>query len=153
MHINKKIVIGSVLTLVVVMSPTKLPQAMSIAASVAIAEAPLAPVVVPPAPPAPDKLDLWLNKLINKESSGKAHIKILDVNGRYSYGCLQFQMATFLSYAGRYGIKVTPEDIYSCDLQKKIAKSMILESNSNWRHWWTSVTQKGIGYPPKLSAS
>lgn len=99
-------------------------------------------------------LDIWLEKLAMAESNNRADIKVLDVNNRYSYGCLQFQMATFKSYSARYGYvdpaTVTSWDelIYDCDLQKRIAKSMIKEKNTNWRHWGYTVLNKGIGLPP-----
>jgi hypothetical protein len=100
-------------------------------------------------------LDAWIDKLAEKESGNKERIKILDVNGRYSYGCLQFQMATFKSYSQRYGLvdpaNVTSweETIYNCSLQKQIAKRMLLEKSGNWRHWGYTVRTKGLGLPPK----
>ena len=99
-------------------------------------------------------LDAWLDHLAEKESNNRERIKVLDVNGRYSYGCLQFQMATFKAYSTRYGLvdatTVTSweELLYSCSLQKKVAKHMILEKNSNWRHWGYTVLRKGVGLPP-----
>ena len=99
-------------------------------------------------------LDLWLEKLATAESNNRATIKILDVNGRYSYGCLQFQMATFKSYSARYGLAdpatVTDWDalIFDCDFQKEVAIHMIQEKPANWRHWGYTVLHKGIGLPP-----
>ena len=108
--------------------------------------------------PAPSALDRWLESLAAKESGNRAGIKILDVNGRYSYGCLQFQMATFRSYSARYGL-VDPaavtsweELLYDCSLQKRIAKRMIQENPANWRHWAYTVLNKGIGKPPAEQA-
>ncbi len=99
-------------------------------------------------------LDMWLEKLAMAESGNRADIKVLDVNGRYSYGCLQFQMATFKSYSARYKL-VDPETvtswdalIYNCQLQKQIAKRMIQEKPGNWRHWGYTVLHKGTGLPP-----
>src|SRR5262245_33553295 len=48
-------------------------------------------------------MDIWLAKLAHQESRGQDHLKILDVNGLYSYGCLQFQEGTFRTYALKYG--------------------------------------------------
>lgn len=106
-----------------------------------------------------DKLDVWLNKLIQVESGGKADIKVLDSNNRYSYGVLQFQMATFKGYVKQYNLLPYAEDreiensIYDCDLQKALAKRMIQEDYNNWKHWYNSVVgyqgRKGIGLPPK----
>lgn len=105
----------------------------------------------------PDALDAWLTKLVKKESEGREHIKILDHNNQYSYGCLQFQMATFRSYVRRYDLLTNTEDgelenmIYDCDFQKVIARKMIEEDYSNWRNWYTSVTKSKVGYPPRIS--
>jgi hypothetical protein len=102
---------------------------------------------------APSPLDLWIDKLVYLESEGKEHLKVLDQNGYYSYGCLQFQMATFEAYAGKYGFFTTDDNaetlIYDCGLQKAIAKRMIEDDANNWRHWFTSVKVRNLGFPPK----
>jgi hypothetical protein len=104
-----------------------------------------------------DALDAWLQKLIQKESEGREHIKILDHNNRYSYGCLQFQMETFRAYARRYDLLPHTEDselenvIYDCELQKTMARKMIEEDYGNWRNWYTSVAVRKLGLPPKVS--
>lgn len=100
-----------------------------------------------------DKLDAWIDGLITKESNGRTGLKILDVNGHYSYGCLQFQMPTFIAYGRKYGVISGYEDnlgslIMSCKTQKTIAKRMILDNAANWRHWYTSVALKNLGLPP-----
>lgn len=109
------------------------------------------------APTPKTEFDTWLDKLVQLESDGKENLKILDVNGRYSYGCLQFQEQTFRSYASSYGLfdredSVEPA-IYSCALQKKIAKKMFEDDPGNWRHWYTSVKKRGLGVPPRMSLS
>lgn len=99
-------------------------------------------------------LDVWLEKLATAESGNRENIIVLDVNNKYSYGCLQFQMATFQSYSARYGLvdPATVSDwkklILDCKLQKQIAKRMIQEKSGNWRHWGYTVLNKGIGLPP-----
>ncbi len=99
-------------------------------------------------------LDSWIEDLIQLESRGQEKLKILDVNGRYSYGCLQFQMNTFWNYGTKYGFLSDGDEdnlgilIYSCELQKEIAKAMIQERPGNWRHWYTSVAKKKLGRPP-----
>lgn len=98
-------------------------------------------------------LNYWINKLVDLESEGKSNLKILDLNGLYSYGCLQFQMGTFVGYGLKYKL-LSPDDdfgklIYDCDLQKSIAKRIILENPGNWRKWYTSVMVRGLGFPPK----
>lgn len=94
-------------------------------------------------------INQWLENLVNQESSGNARIVVLDVNGRYSYGCLQFQRATWDAYRDAYGI--TADDIFDCNQQRKLARLMIEDDYSNWRHWFNSVTRYGVGKPPKLS--
>ncbi len=102
----------------------------------------------------PDALDLWLDKLALLESNGREDIKILDVNGRYSYGCLQFQMRTFLQMDGKYNVlsdteKANPgKSIYDCSLQKRIARAMLKDNPKYWRAWYTSVKIQKLGLPP-----
>ena len=107
---------------------------------------------------APDAMDAWLQKLIQKESEGREHIKILDHNNQYSYGCLQFQMATFRSYIRKYKLLANTEDaerenmIYDCEFQQVLARKMIEDDYSNWRNWYTSVSVRNLGLPPRVSA-
>lgn len=105
-----------------------------------------------------DKLDEWIEKLIQEESGGREDIIVLDVNGRYSFSCGQFQMATF---QGFYPLLKTPANpsklpsgasewrkaIMDCSIQKRLIKAMILTRYDNWKHWRNSV--KKIGLPPK----
>lgn len=91
-----------------------------------------------------DTLDLWLDQLCLKESKCNPTEKHLDVNNRYSYGCFQFQMGTWLAYAKRFG--TTEGNIYDCALQRKVAR-YIITIEHGWRHWKLTVLTK-IGYPP-----
>lgn len=106
-----------------------------------------------------DKLDAWIEALVQKESEGKSHIKIMDHNARYSYGCLQFQMETFEGYVKRYDLLPETEDaelenmIYDCDIQKTLTRKMIEEDPENWRHWYTSVAKRGLGAPPVIKSN
>lgn len=74
-------------------------------------------------------LDIWIERLAQKESEGRERIKILDVNDKYSYGCLQFQEWTFKAYGAKYGILKDTANwenaIYDCNFQKQLAKKMI----------------------------
>lgn len=92
------------------------------------------------------KLAAWIDTLIQYESNGNNDLKFLDANGRYSYSCLQFQEATFKSESARYKID---GQIMDCEVQKKIAMAMIKDDWNNWRHWYTSVKIRNLGYPPK----
>ncbi|MBI5220879.1 MAG: hypothetical protein HY978_03550 [Candidatus Liptonbacteria bacterium] len=102
----------------------------------------------------PDALDVWLERLAELESHGKAQLKIVDHNGWHSYSCLQFQMPTFKEYVVKYNLLPEAEEpelenmIYDCDFQKQLAKKMLLDDPSNWQHWYFSVIEKGLGLPP-----
>jgi hypothetical protein len=109
----------------------------------------------PGVPEAQTKLDAWLDLLAWKESNNNAKIRVVDTNGRYSYGCLQFQMATFKAFMTRYGIAgmETPPAmwetlIYDCSVQKSLAKVMIQNDPVNaWKNWAYTVHHK-TGMPP-----
>ncbi len=98
-------------------------------------------------------LGVWIDKLIDLESEGKTNLKILDLNGLHSFGCLQFQMGTFREFGLRYKLFTEDDDlnklIFDCELQKEIAKRMIRENPENWKKWYTSVVVRGLGLPPK----
>mgnify|MGYP004417319906 CR=1 FL=1 len=106
--------------------------------------------------PQQDALGLWIDKLAGVESNHREDIIILDVNGKYSYGCAQFQMATFKGYAIQYnffdGEVDWRKEIMNCHTQKVLARAMLEADYENWRHWYTSVTSPkyGIGKPPTL---
>lgn len=93
------------------------------------------------------KLNAWIDNLIQFESNGNEDLKFLDSNGKYSYSCLQFQEATFNQESARYNVE---GQIMDCDTQKRIAKAMITDDWNNWRHWYTSVKVRKMGYPPKI---
>ena len=59
-------------------------------------------------------------------------MKVLDTNNRYSYGALQFQMATWISYGKEFG--ATKDNIFDVGLQEKVARSML--DAGGWRHWY-----------------
>ncbi len=90
------------------------------------------------------KLDAWVDELVQLESGGREDIVILDVNNRHSYGCLQYQAATFAEFQRRYGIS---GDIMDCNVQRRLTKATLLENPRNARHWYTSVYIKGLGEP------
>jgi hypothetical protein len=125
------------------------------------AEAPIVTGVTGIAQAVASPFSEWLGRLEWAESrdSGDSHLKILDHNHKYSYGCLQFQAATFLEYGKRYGLipdgltLTTVEPlIYGCSLQKQIAADMIENNYNNWRQWYNSAT-KVIGLPPHAEAA
>ena len=87
-------------------------------------------------------LYLLIEELNQCENSGKwDRAKILDINNKYSYGGLQFQMETFLRYGKKYGIlpkwmdeEIGEQIIYEREIQMAIAEKML--NDGLWRHWF-----------------
>lgn len=100
----------------------------------------------------PDALDKWIDSLAEYECHPSicgdgSNYRRVDSNGYYSYSCLQFQRATFEQYAKKFDVA---GDIYDCEIQKRLAKLMILDDEKAWSHWYTSVELRGLGKPPSL---
>lgn len=90
-----------------------------------------------------DKMDFWLEKLEMQESGGQELTVELDVNHKYSYGCLRFQMGTWEQYSKKYGVNA---EIMDCKAQKQVAYDMIADDYNMWRAWFNSTLK--IGKPP-----
>lgn len=101
-----------------------------------------------------EKFNAWLGALAQLECRNcKEHYRRIDSNGLYSYGCLQFQEATFKSMARKYGVDTggNTDSIYSCEVQKRIASAMFKDDRvAASRHWYNSIYTKGLGLPPSL---
>lgn len=101
------------------------------------------------------QLDLYLDKLVKYECHGPClknpRFRIIDSNGKYSYSCLQFQEATFFSMTKKYNIEIKAwDDIYNCDIQKKVAKAMWMDTKAATKvHWYHSIVIRGLGLPSK----
>jgi hypothetical protein len=93
----------------------------------------------------PDALDLWIERLVFAESSGREDIVIIDTNGKKSYGCLQFQEETFRRYAKLFGVT---SDILDCAGQRHLAHEILRADPRGWTHWRTSVNKIGR-LPPR----
>jgi hypothetical protein len=74
----------------------------------------------------------WLDALEKCESTGSTTVRVLDSNDRYSYGILQFQAATWLSYSAQFGTSM--ENIYDKDLQETVAFHVL--DNGGWSNWY-----------------
>jgi hypothetical protein len=99
-------------------------------------------LTVPILPPDPDPKSIWIDALAQCESMGSTTIKVLDTNGKYSYGLLQFQMGTWLKYGG------TKQNIYDGVLQTKIARGIL--DDGGWGNWYNCgrIVRKTLGdYP------
>jgi len=64
--------------------------------------------------PIPDTKSIWISHLADCESHASTTVKVLDTNGKYSYGLLQFQMQTWLAYGKSFG--ATRENIFDAVL-------------------------------------
>ncbi len=92
-------------------------------------------------------MNAWLDRLEADESGGN-HLKvILDSNNKYSYGCLMFQMQTFMSMSKKYNLS---GEMMDCKLQRALTKAAIKDDYKNWTNWRNSVTKKTAGYPPTM---
>lgn len=76
--------------------------------------------------------------------------RIVDSNGLYSYGCLQFQEATWVGVNKQYGLDPWANGgIYSCDRQLDVAARMFeADPIAAANHWYTSIYKRGLGLPP-----
>jgi hypothetical protein len=92
------------------------------------------------------KMNQWIDKLEMAESNDNEKLNELDVNGKYSRGCLQFQDATWEWNTKKYGVTGSQFD---CQTERQVTMDMIQSDYSAWSNWWTSVKIKGVGYPPK----
>jgi hypothetical protein len=95
--------------------------------------------------------DGWIEDLSWCESQGHEGITVLDTNNKYSYGLLQFQLATFMGFGKLYGIlplEFTDNEglllIHNAHVQRAIAKEMLNDGLE--RHWLNCVKQIG-SYP------
>ncbi len=100
-----------------------------------------------------DSLDLWIEDLVRYECRDcPPGYKRMVTNKKYSYGCLQFQLRTFIYQYKKYKADLSDieivKQINSCDVQKEIARAMF-EDNAKRasNHWYTSIYKRGLGLP------
>lgn len=101
-----------------------------------------------------EKLLTYLDELENFECPHcKPNFKRLDSNGKFSYGCLQFQLQTWLTQYKKYYDTGEPDSvivsrIFNCTDQKNVAKKMFEDDVKKASlHWYTSIYKKGLGLP------
>jgi hypothetical protein len=93
----------------------------------------------------PDQLDIYIELLAFEESSGREDIQIIDTNGKWSRGCLQFQDATIRRYARKFEL---PGDPLDCRYQKALARQILLRGGwGNWFHSVTRLAERGTPVP------
>lgn len=93
-----------------------------------------------------DAKTAWIRELEQCESTGSTTIKVLDTNKKFSYGILQFQMATWLKFGKDYG--TTAANIYDPELQETVARQMLdAGGERNWLNCATKITKKIGPYP------
>ncbi len=94
------------------------------------------------------KLDQWIDRIEWEESRGEKMLVILDSNDKYSYGCMQYQMDTWIGDSKAYGVK---GEMMDCAKQKQLAKLTIMhEPDKGWKRWYNST--KKVGLPPRLAS-
>ena len=105
----------------------------------------------------PDKLQKVIDKLAGLESTGdptkinpKA-INFLDRDGTASFGCLQFKITSLRTYGIKYGFfgeKVSWDwiatKLFDCELQKQVARQMILDSTVDKYREWPTIWPKVV---------
>ena len=88
----------------------------------------------------------WVHALALCESGGRDTIKVFDSNKKYSYGRLQFQAQTWLSYSDEFGTSM--DNIYDGELQEVVATYIL--NNGGYRNWLNcsrAVSKKLGPYP------
>lgn len=82
--------------------------------------------------------------MLSKCESGNRWIVILDVNGKYSYGWLQWQLHSFKEYGEKYNIiqkGMSDEELRHWigfkSLQYRIADKLL--SDGNWKPWFNCL--------------
>ena len=105
-----------------------------------------------------DKLEVYLSQLAwsyecvgacQRAERNNEPYKRLDSNNQYSYGCFQFQQATYLAMAKKYKVDAWQNGgIYNCDNQWLLARLMFEEDPiAAAPHWYTSIYTRGLGLP------
>ena len=129
------IIIAIMVIIAVLISPYSLvAPALGAKAAAALADKPVMVLVK-------DQYDIWIDKLVICESSGKETAVNWNDKGSPSYGLLQYKVGTFVFYAKRYNLFPYAETneyfnfIYDGDIQRMLAKKMLQEDFDNWRHW------------------
>lgn len=89
--------------------------------------------------------EIWIEALHQCENPENIE-KVWDTNNQWSYGYLQFQMGTWLSYGKEFG--ATRKNIGDDELQKKVAMSML--DKGGWKHWLNcgKVVRQSLGAYP-----
>jgi len=79
----------------------------------------------------PTPQDVWMQALAQRESGGDDKIKVLDVDGYYSYGRYNYHMSTWLKYSKLFG--TTKENIYDGTLQDAVTRYILdTKGSSDW---------------------
>lgn len=96
----------------------------------------------------------WIEALSRYECTGDCignpSYRRIDSNGLYSYGCLQFQLRTWDLFHSSFKSHLDGSlGIYSCAAQKDLAYLMIEHDYAAWNNWYTSVVDRGLGFPPQ----
>jgi hypothetical protein len=90
--------------------------------------------------------EIWLEDLVMCESSGNPNaINPMDLNGKPSYGLLQFQLTTFEMYSKRYKI---PGELMDDQIQIQLVWQMMDDPKVRWQNEFPDCVKR-LGTPPQ----
>lgn len=93
---------------------------------------------------------IWLARLINCESGGKAGaINPNDLDNTPSYGLLQFKPSTYAQFAKKYNLASTT-DYMNPEGQVAIVQQWILDGQVRWQQQFPACVAK-FGLPPQYT--
>lgn len=90
------------------------------------------------------EMNAWINKLAHCESGGNPKAINPDDGGSRSVGLLQFKDGTYKAFTNRYKLPYKPEDIWNGDKQRELAKLILTQEKSGWRHWTNCAKKTGV---------
>jgi hypothetical protein len=98
------------------------------------AQTPSVPRVSPKTPPPSHVVAVvspFMVQLAKCESQGNIKAKVLDVNGKYSYGKYQWQMASWINYKKLGAVE---DNIFDEQMQDTVTKYVL--DHGGWRNWY-----------------
>jgi hypothetical protein len=92
-----------------------------------------------------NRQNVWIDHIAWCETQMR-DVTILDSNRRYSYGWLQFQMGTWLSFGKSFG--ASRKNIHDFILQQQVARDMLDKGMENqWYHCSKKIIKTYGSYP------
>lgn len=97
----------------------------------------------------PDPKEAWIKSLHSCENVNNIE-KVLDTNGKYSYGKYQWQMDSWLEFKKQ---GATKENIDDSEMQDRITRYAL--DKGQWRRWFNCAKKIPFSYgstPPTVSS-